>query len=203
MTEATNITDLKQIAVSELDQMDQAFALIKTFGETFDGYMKKLQGLVIGLLDAEFEDEFFGLQNTVKIAKQPLARKDQSDKFKRGTSLERNELVFENYRAGLFSLQREQPIDYNSVNTGNFNSVNWHPDQIKKEYNVGSKSDGLREDNLFSALQVQTQTINKIIDAGEVNSKNLREIIEKVYQSKEMNNDTHLLNEKIQNLKKK
>ena len=204
MTEAGRLDDLRKNAVFELDQMDKALALTKNFSQMFDAYMKKLQGLVVGLLEADFEeDEFFHTQNTVKFQRQHSLKNENVDRFRRGPSFDRSETTFENYRPGVFSLQRENTLDYNSVYTGNFNSTGWSPDHTPREQTVGYRPNDQKDENLFSALQVQTQTINKIIEAGEVNSKNLREIIEKLFTGRESNSEASESIEKVQNLKKK
>lgn len=204
MLETDNLNELRESAVFELDQMDKAFAITKNFSQMFDGYMRKIQKMVSGLLEADLdEEEFFNAKNTIKFYRQPSMKKEPVDKFRKGLSFGATDQQYDTAKNFFSSTQKDGYPDHNSFHTGHFNSGNWGPDQPRKDQGPGVKADDQRDESLFSALHVQTQTINKIIEAGELNSKNLREILEKVFAGKETSVDSKLLANKVQKLKEK
>ena len=189
-----NTEELQKTATHELDQMNKALALAKSFSLMFDEYMKKVSGLVRGLLDTEnYEDDIILSGIRYQPAKSVFANKDISDPFKKRTSNESRETYQRGYKNSTSS-RRDNIYELQSAYTANFNSElqqngDWRNDNV----NFNKKAESTKEHNMISALQIQNMTINKIIEAGEVNARNLREILEKMFTGKQnsSNNEKH------------
>ena len=204
MQTGNTIEELRRTATHELDQMDKALALAKSFSQMFDEYMRKLSGLVKGLLDAEnYEDDILLSGISYQATKPVFPKKEIVDAFKKRISNGSRETA-QDGRRNLISGLGDNIYELQSAYTANFNSEPQYNDYWRRDsLNFNKQAESTKEDSMISALQIQNMTINKIIEAGEVNSKNLREVLEKMFTGKETSASDEKHYNEILKLKKK
>lgn len=201
------IDELRASATFELDQIETSLSLAKTFSQTFDGYMSRLSDLVKTLLDTDCTDEP-GHENDLVETLDHKAMFNK--KFLAEDNNKKNEESKKNSCKDIFKLSGGLPAhrdlmnDFPSNRTANFNVEHAYADHLKRaSIGVDRSPEPSRDDSIISALQTQSATINKVIEAGETNSRNLRDILNKLFESKEYLNVNEALNNKIVKLKTK
>lgn len=200
------LEELRQTANHELDQMDRAFALAKNFSQMFDSYMKRLGSLVGDLIGGDAIDEgVYSGGYSVREVKNPFAKRESTERTRKRASGDYREYGSDFYRMQANSgRDKDYYGDNMSVYTANFNSEPLNAEFWKRGSFSGQRpAESNKEEGMMSALQMQSLTINKIIEAGEANSKNLREILETMFADKETTSSTEQLSERILRLKTK
>lgn len=185
MRETDQLSELKKSATYELDQMDKAFALTKTFSKMFDVYTKKLQMLITGLLEEEGTNESSDVINTLKFQNFDSFRRVPLDLVHRRQRSEKSEYEHGVSRGVTGSMRRQ---NMNELPTRSLNRLNAFSDEEERltiNDATPAKDIATKDGVVISALQLQNFTISKIIDAGETNSKNLRDILDKMFSGKD------------------
>lgn len=201
--ERNKFKELQKSATVHLDQMDHAFSTIRNFSKMFDSYVVTIQELVTNLLEADSDTLTLDAKKTIKnVQFTSFRRNSQENPYKR-SSFDVADARAVRARIGACKEMSEAHIESNVFGAPSFPGETYDNNLKRRTTNSVSNNEATSDNGLLSALQMQNMTISKIIDAGEQNSKNLRDVLERMCNDRASEKDADCFKIKIKQLKSK
>ena len=193
-TSEERLNKLRKDTNQKIDKLQGVFTKTKAFSKNIDLYIRKISNLVTNILDVNIEEEQAFIMNY---------RSDKGKFTKNTHSTSRNNTINDKMDQIYQKEGQEEKNVYNSV-PADFLQTQKQPSLNDRDQPIKKESFNKRKGNpIFDHFQMHNNEFKKMIDSGEFNARNLKEVVNQLFNSKIAPGDEKVYKEKIDKLKKK